>query len=1042
MDWTNINDEIFEKIAFLYAKDVYKDYNWIPTGRSWDGNNDANFEDIIAPLHYYYKGWCEAKFTNTPESSIPKSHMDSTLVSSILDGKVIFILFVTNGKITPNFMQRAMAILTPHKILVRFVEGDELSNWIMKKDEIFEKYFSNQKKYTTHSKIKIDIIDLCFLNAILSAPELTTPVSKLNVNTEYFIYLNIRTNLQTTIILNINTNSLKPIPQASFPMYELFPGYNSFLIKVVAKHPCNKDVLLTLNSEESDILTQNIFNLVIEEVYVPKIIYSNQELVLQEIFNCINANHLRNAIVQVKGKEGTGKSYLLRQLTASISDNYNQVLVIQFSEKESENASLLCKLILFINFGFLYELSDEAFSKLTNSYVCLPKNILWELREGVKNQVVALNTIDKITKIICPNNCSLIPESIVSSIPNITVIFIDDLQKISNRHSMITKHIITEFNEKSKSQIMVIFNRPSEFHDDKLEDLIKCIKLKEWELESITVSDIYSSLKKNFNEEVAKLADFFPTPVSVLHLELLIRKLNEKHILNLTREKKIVCFAKAYNETNIVNNRFAIDKIKKCNYLYIIYIIYKIETGVPICLLQEYYREKILSIEKNIRNDLLIKEKNGTYVPYHDIYIYAFMQIYFDDSFMDELNNFLKFCLSKDINNPLLFSNILSILISKENPNRHKYLDLAKNICNDYYNKSFYIASQNLALALLPNLETTSNVEFCYNDLELLYIYAQSKKYSISHISSTKYLQRIADIGSTIPLDTNQKGIIHEIHSELITNYLYSLEVDKFKNEMNYFNKNLKNNTSLSSSEHKVNAYLNYLNRNILYISLTTENKDIENIYQFAYDESVRLKRNDYQGYADMDYAKIIMINNPKRSLDLLKRALPIFQAYSKCKKREIDCKSMIIYIEYLLFKKSFDELYTLQKEAKDGGYIHVYAKITLIILTLELMNDENIDYIEKQLLKLYIDYTDLREKNRLAIFANQLLSAIYFLRNNTKEQIKYTNIQLKLIENLSNSYSKIPIHNCNVIGSSKLIWFNSHDTLNEQSFWIDPRIW
>lgn len=1042
MDWSKINDDIFEEIAYCYAKDMYKEYNWVATGRSWDGNKDAYFSDMITPLHYYYKGWCEAKYTKVAGTSIPKSHMDSTLVSSILDGEVIFILFVTNGKITNEFMKRASAILVPHKIMVRFVEGDELSDWIKNRDDLLEKYFSLSTKYISSPTLQVSIIDTCFLNAVLDAPSLLSPISKLRTNKEYFLYLNIKTNHNITLIPKLSVNALKLVSQNSIQEYTLSPGYNSFLIRFIAKHPCNQETTLSLLSDNNNIQAQTKINLLIEDDDTPEIIYMEQDHILQEMFNCITTDTPQNMILQISGKEGNGKTHLIQKLISSVSNKYNEILTFQFSEKESANASILCKLILFINFGFLYELSDEAFSTLVESHTNLPNDLLWSLREGANNQVTALNVIDKVIKLVNQNSCSLFSTANIPMPQNSTYIFADDFHKISLRHSTLCRQIIEEFNTKSRFQIMIICNRPGEFHDNDLENVIKQVRFKQYNLNGISISDVYSSLQLNFNEGISKLADLFPVPVSVLHLELLVRKLKEKNIVILSKEKRAVCFSKAYEETNIINNRFAINKIKTCIYLDILYIIYKIESGVPIELLSMFFEKKFEIASKYIPFDLLVKEVNGNLIPYHDIYVYAFLQIDFQDKYMNELNDFLQFCLNKEINNPILYSNILSILIAKNNPLRFKYIGLAKEICKYYYSNSMYIAAQNLAIVLLPDLDETPKNEYQYNDLELLYIYAQAEKYTNSHIESTLYLQKIADIGSLMSLNSTQKGVIHEVHSELITNYLYALDFEEFEKELEYFNFNLKASTDISSSDHKINAYLNYLNRQMLYVYFTNKS-NIEGIYKYAYSESIRLMREDYQGYADMDYGKILILDNPKYSLTLFKRSLAIFENHSQCKKREIDCKAMIVYVEHLNSKSSYDKLYDLQVEAKDKGYIHVYARISLLILTLELKNGEIPENVETKLLKLYIDYADLRDCNRLALFANQLLSAISFAKRDLEKYAKYTDVHLQLASKLSSNYVEVPTHNSKISNFSKsLFWFNKQNDLSNDGFWIDPRIW
>lgn len=77
----------------------------------------------------------------------------------------------------------------------------------------------------------------------------------------------------------------------------------------------------------------------------------------------------------------------------------------------------------------------------------------------------------------------------------------------------------------------------------------------------------------------------------------------------------------------------------------------------------------------------------------------------------------------------------------------------------------------------------------------------------------------------------------------------------------------------------------------------------------------------------------------------------------------------------------SYDRLYNLQKEALENKYIHVYARLTLTILSLELVDGEDPEDIEMKLTKLLIDYSDLNNSNRLGLFVNQLFTAIYLKR-------------------------------------------------------------
>lgn len=1040
MDWSKINETIFEEIACAYAKDVYDKYTWIPTGKSWDGNKDAFFSDKIESINYLYKGWCEAKYTKNPQSSIPKSHMDSTLVSGILDGKVIFILFITNGKITTDFIQRATAILKPHNIDIKFVEGAVLTNWIKNNNIIRDKYFGNMIWNESFQSLELEVKDVCIFDAIMSAPSLVTPILKLKVDKEYFFYINLYSNQHKTVSIELNSDALKKI-SSLHEDYEISPGYNSFLIRYLAKYPFNGKVKISVFIDEEVVLNQEILDLLIEEADLMPIVYTQQQTTLLEIHNCINDAYTDNMLLHIYGSGGNGKSFLIQQLMGNISSKYNQILLIKFSEKEAENASSLCKIILFVNFGFLYDLSEEAFLTLIKNYTNFSTDIFIELREGTKDQITALNIVQKIITLLQSKTFSLFPNANNMVRRNTSFIILDDIQKVNNNHSFLCKEIISEFVERTFSQILIVCNRPNEFYDTELEQIIKEKRVGKWELTGISVQDIYSSISTNFNQEIAKLIKLFPSPVSVLHLELLIKNLNKKNIIRASKEKKGTIFSDAYNETNILNHQFAVDKVRKCRYLNILYIVYKIESGVPSMLLQDFYNNQYITASKSFFQDSLIKEENAVLRPFHDIYLYAFQQIEFDDRYMEELNQFLQFCINKQINNPVLLSNMLSILIEKNNVLRVNYMDLARQICADYYSKSEYIAAKNLALTLLPDLDTTSYSDYTFRDLELLYIFAQSEKYSKTHVGSTKYLKLITDIGEVIPLNSMEKGVVQEAHSELITNYLYAIDYSNFEEELKYFESNLKDRTEIDSSEHKVNAYLNFLNRKILY-TFFVDSSALEKAYKKANSESVRLMRDDYRAYSDMDYAKILLSSDQERALELLKISLPVFEKYDKCEKRKVDCKAEIIFAEYLLYNSSYDELYTLQKDAYDNKFMHVYARITLILLTLELIESEKTNTIEAKLTKLLIEYNDLNGTNRLGLFTNQLFTAIYYKEGDYQKQCKYAKKQQAIAEKLSEEYLEVPLHNQLKLKSNKIVWKYKGEQADDNVLWLDPQIW
>ena len=200
--------------------------------------------------------------------------------------------------------------------------------------------------------------------------------------------------------------------------------------------------------------------------------------------------------------------------------------------------------------------------------------------------------------------------------------------------------------------------------------------------------------------------------------------------------------------------------------------------------------------------------------------------------------------------------------------------------------------------------------------------------------------------------------------------------------------------------------------------------------------------RDDYQAYSNMDYAKILLYFDKERALNLLKTSLPVFEKHAKCEKRRIDCMAEIVFIEYLLYNSSYDGLYALQKNAYDNKFMHVYARITLILLTLELIDSEEINSIEARLTKLLVEYNDLNGTNRLGLFTNQLFTAIYYKEGDYQKQCIYAKKQQIIAEKLSKEYLEVPIHNQSRLESNKIIWKYKDEQPDDNSLWLDPKIW
>ncbi len=1038
MDWTQINYRIFEKLACEYAQNIHPEYTWIATNQSWDGNKDCEFIDKIKAIDYTYKGWVEAKYTTVLDNAIPLSHMDSTLVSGILDGQVVYIMFVTNGHITKDFHRRAKAILVPYKIKAEFIEGDILEEWLSQNREIKEAYFNSLPKDKISKSKKIEIDDICFFEPLMTPSNFTHPINSLIVRNEYYLYASIKSNFRTYVSYYFCNPCIERMSEDN--ELQINPGYNSYVIKCHVKNIFEGKFYLKIEGVElpKEIYSKAI-DIYIKEDFEPIIIHSKQTQIIQEIYNYSISPSSSSCILSVSGDAGTGKSHLFRSIIQSLTTENQEIHFIQFSENIAENASYICQLILFLNFGNLYTLSQDAFLRLIQNTVNLPIHIYKELRVGANNQMVALNVINKLIKLLQKEHYSLLLNNNLILKKNISYIILDDCHKLSSDAAIIADRLMTEFHEKSQGQVLIVGYRKNEFKDESWQQTIYKYQNKAWNIDTINNYDIDESIKKNCGKAVMEIARLFPRPVTILHLGLLIKKLVHQSINKQSPEIQITTFASCYADTNVQNGIYVKDKIEKCQYKELLYLIYKLESGIDLNNLKSFYGEQCDDGIRYLMNENLIRFDRNMVKPFHDIYLCAFSNSSIYKTYDFLIVKLFKFYMdnpSSEHSN--IISNIISILLIDNKLRSNNVIEYARQLCKIHYDSSQYIAAKTLSKALLLDIDKIELNNFSDDDIKTLYIYAMSIKYSETHEGSNHFLDLICKIANVRHLNSELLGYSYEAYSELLNNAIWMMDEQKSIKYIEYLEHTLSFHFK-NESEHKVNAYLNLLNRKALYTTLFTENNPCD-AFKYAIEESVRLCRNDYFGYAMMDQAKSILPYNMEKALRLLQDAYCIFETSDKYLKRRYDCMSEIVFIETYLYKTDFDRLYQIQNETYLKGFFHVYAKVTLKILALELVYNYDIDSIELRLKKLFIQYPDIKNRHRLNAFMYHLWSGIYYKKGDLKKQYKYAYKYKELVKHLNNSYNHIAIHNCEELAGSNIKW--CCENANSECFWLDVRLW
>lgn len=1043
MDWDKINSEKFEKLCCEYARANYREFLWEPTPHSWDGNKDGEFVTEIDSLHRLVKGWYESKYTIHPNQSIPHSHMDSTLVSGILDGNVVYILFITNGKITQDFKRRANAVLHPHRIDVNFVDGEILEEWLLDNPDIYTTFFRDDNSICKKGNTpKLIIEDVCFFDCVLCSPTLAEPVKRLAVGNEYFLYIGVRSNTALECSISINTDCLRIFSNNTYNVSKFLQiGYNSLFLKCQARGSFRGKLQLKMEATDKHIYTLwEQKDLIIYDDFCPKIFYYAQLNAIHEMYDFLQINSSDNAILSVIGPEGSGKSFLHRKLIESLSKDQHECLSIQLSEKRAENACSLCKLILFLNFGYLYKLSEEAFCKLIESSINLPLELFAKLREGASNQITALYVMNEIVQLLKDNvDYALLPIYNMFMHRRTSYVFIDDLQKIDVDYAQIFQILLSEFYSRKFSQIMIVGYRAREFYDPQLESIIQGKCQKNWIMGQLSQEDIKATLSCEFNANIGELSELFPQPLNVLHLVMLVKQLRKNNITRLNSLKASASYSEAYKAVNSQNNQFAKHKIELAKYTKEIYLIYKIESGIPKNILFGFWGTDANKIYSELASQNLVREDNGRVVPFHDAYLYAFHQQKINPCYLNELIRLLNYIRKLENTYPTLESNLISILITDGDMSTPNLRKSAYQYCREYYNISQYYAAKLIAKSLLPDIDTAGSEQFNEEMIKILYIYAQSVKFTESHVRSTQLFRKLIQITSKNDIFPEIRDIGLDALSEVLNNEMWMLNFEETNKCLQKLGK-LK--ISISTTSYGENAYLNYLNRKMMCESFYTS-KDCIKSYMTSLSESKRLKRNDYEAYAKMDCARILYPISPHVSIDLLKDARSFFVVNRKFYRRLLECKAEIVFLENLLFSNSFDELYNIQKEMLSQGYINSYTKTIVKILTIELsIGAIPPETVRIRLNRLTLQNPDAIINKRISIAIYQLLSLCAFIECNESDLIKFSKMHLDLVSQMNEGYKCIPQHNLSCSPSERNLSWVIGEHIPESAFWLDPRLW
>lgn len=1020
VEWDRIDNKEFERLAYDYITYKYPELHWVSTQITRDGNRDGNAQ-YNAPMGVTIKYWYEAKYSKNTNKSIPRNHLDSTLVSCILDGKVVFLAFITNAYISEDYRRRADTFARQRDNLkILYINGEELENWLYDNPKIELEYFNvkSAEKHITKDAIKNTSI---LQNYDLQGNSFIT-TNTIETGKEYILYMSFYSSCRQQASL-ISINNCIELIDRDYRFYDdynnliLEEGFNSIYVPFKVTGSESNELQFVLNSSVFSIRFL-LSNIKILNIYNPIISYSSQLEIQNKLFSTVNDFDNANGVFFIYGSAGYGKTYLLHDIYSNSKNPFSS-FVVSFCGDEERDAINCFKIIITSLYGNIWEyINGEQYYQSFDEVEEL-------MIRQVMDQKVYVNSVQQVIAYYERNN------NIFERKSNRIQVFIDDYHKLSNSNVKLLNTFFMWFIKQKMNCRLFVFSRREN------NSFPNCTK--EFEIDNIDSIDVEATLKQNFKDVSAlNIIKKYPLPLNVLHLVNIVSRINDyrDELRKMTEVEAQILINDIYNES-ISNTCLAFGNQLISSYKYnsIVYCIYKIETGISINALFDFFENSFNEIYE-LCQKRIIKESSNNLYPYHDILIESFDAL--KSERMDViLETFVVFSEKKGYINK---SKMFSVLIKIGKACFWKYKNDAEKYRDSLHENAEYLQALQIARALKQNNKKTYD-DYDASDCTNQFILANCIKYTISYQRANSEFEKIANLYKT-KSDMLIKAISLEAKTEILNNLIWMLEIDEANSILNeiipVLNKLYK--TKQITGRSLEYAFLNLFNRQMLvnYMLDVGTNDD----YRKAVNYAQEFKKDEYIAFAKMDYSKSLYCSDFEQAEKLMNEAYLMLKELPNEKRRTLDAKSELWFINCIKKKQiDYNEYHSILMDMQTNRYLQSMIKIQLKIVMLEVyLGESSTADLREKLEMISINNTSIKTGKRHQAFIYHLYAAIFYIEGDIKSSVYYSKKSLSLFNQMGDTYKNAQKNNINLTNNNgfKLL---GNDTSSNQ-FILDIRIW
>lgn len=1041
MDWKLLSSTEFETLALSYARFKYKDYVWEPTNETKDDNHDFFYKELDE-FQEEWEGWGEAKHSNKIKSGMSREKWDQTIISGKLANNVRHIMFVTNAQIPKRYIFRAECLKTPPFEKFEYVNNSILEEWLYYNPEFIPEKLKASFDYNPTDIEKKITTDFFVADYFSASRNILNSKEEVYANKDYLLFVVVDSNYDTRINIKLRPEDIleiNPYERVDISDMPIKVGLNcsKFIInfRVHGTH--------TLNIKIEDQLCTKDFSKKIKfkvlNDFEPQILYQNQLSLLETFLDQLSCSKKTNSIYALYAPKGTGKTYLLRMLLKE-PRLFNRLLYLTFTDDEAECARNICILFLSLNFGI--DFADpscwneilQLYKKYPEKEVVMTVAELQEIYTGSlkDNTGASWVGLEKIRNFSRRNGFQLFKTGMKKYI----IFILDDVHKIPENIGEFLSVFIKEFTINSWNGRILFAGREYEFQSKTLSDTIKINSDNEYKLNAPTLREKRESLQKNF--PFIQDTEFFSSTLNRCHSTMLfcilLRQIYNFVEMNGQNELMLqIQLASMFNEMKKGNASLEYQEFLSYKKDFrLLFLIYAYGSGININLFKILGTNTINTIHRLVKAGILEEQENYVF-PMHDTYQDVFEKICQSSQFSIE-KKYAADLLYQYIDSDYIDKfKALPVLLVLDDSYKDKYIEESMKLLNSYY-KTTEFGKMNLLCEKIIQKRYPYNEKGCWNKekLWLFYLYAECLNHCGSLQHSQECFEMVYDNGlSEITDDSlefvfDAKAQIFNIRYALLDTDNLLMDIDTFLKK--YFYK-----TKYQHSIYFEKAFLNALNRRMVISLLLDKYDEAKNVAKAYKDLSLDLGNSSHQAFYYIDYARGNYHREPLISLELMKKAYNKFSLLPNEKRRFIDSKSEMHFLECVVQGKAPTDLDKTSEEIIQNGYVHMYVHTLLKRAAVRICNDE-LD-IAQNLLNKILSIVDLEQFTRTKMLFCNLMSAIYFLRDDKKKMKEYINLQNKLAQKIGTSY-----RNDRKIDKLERVSFNCNN--GEDYFPIETRLW